>query len=111
MEITKIQLQVENIVTNGKSYERKNHLAHPYLMRNAMNNEIGVQISLLTMDCYDHKINTKDALELMPQIKTMIKKFRNAGIPLDTITTAEGFKTAFNAAYLIPFSKYLTISK
>jgi hypothetical protein len=104
MEKTKIQMQIEDTVTNSRGYERKNHLGVPSYL---LNTEIGLQISLLTKDCYDHKISPDKAIEFMPQLEVMIKKFRDAGIPLGTITTAEGFKEAFNAAYLIPFSKYL----
>ena len=92
---TKIQKQIEVIVTN-LGYDSRNLVIMPDRLRN---NEIGVQIALANMDIFDGKFDSLHSVDVIPRIETFIKKFDRAGIPLEVITDAEGFRRAYNSAY------------
>lgn len=93
---TDIQIQIEDAVTNGRGYDRKNTERIPGRL---MNTEIGVQIALANMDTDDGKIDLFNVIDIGPRIDALLKKFDRAGIPLEVITDAEGFRHAFNSAY------------
>lgn len=95
-EQTYIQKQIERVVTSRRGYDRKNTERTPDSLRNT---EIGVQIALVNMETCDGKLDIEEVVGFSPRLETMIKKFRNARIPLEVITDANGFRKAFSSAY------------
>ena len=95
-EKTPIQRQIEDVVTNGRGYDRRNTEKTPERL---INTEIGVQITLTNMDVGDAKLDMDAFCYIIPRIEALIKKFDKTGIPLEVITDAEGFRRAFDSAY------------
>ncbi len=93
---TPIQKRIENAVSSKRGYDRKNTARTPFYL---MDNEIGLQVALANMELVDGRLDSYEGMIFGPKLEAMIKKFNDSGIPLETITTPEGFKAAFNAAY------------
>lgn len=93
---TPIQRQIENLVTSGRGYDRRNTSRTPYRL---LDTEVGVQIALCNMDTSDGKLDMYTVIGFSSQLEAMLKKFDDASIPIDVITDANGFKKAFDSTY------------
>jgi hypothetical protein len=94
MKETQIQRYIESMVTQGRGYDRCNTTrTHDYIK----NSEIGLQITLLNMDRIDKKLSFGDLLLFGSQFIKILKTFNDAEIPFEVITTAEGFKRAYES--------------
>ncbi len=94
---TDIQSRIEQEVTSGRGYDRKNKERTP---ERILNSEIGLQIALFNMETCDGRKRSDEVLEFTPRLKLMMKNFDDAYIPLEVITDAYGFKRAFDSAYV-----------
>jgi len=91
---TTIQKQIEDKVIAGR--DRKNTLRTPSNLRNS---EVGVQIALANMEVTDNKYGIMECIRISPRLEKMIDNFKEANIPLEAITDANGFNKAFSSAY------------
>ncbi len=93
---TPIQRQIENQVTSGRGYDRRNTSRIPYKL---LDTDVGVQIALCNMDASDGKLDMCSVIGFSSQLEAMLKKFDDASIPIGVITDVNGFKEAFDSAY------------
>ena len=101
-EETQKQREVERDVTNGMGYnveETYSMTGDKALARSLGDANTGLQFSLLKLDRRSGKIGFGDYSRKYATLLQIERKFREAAIPLEVITTAEGFEAAFDSAY------------
>ena len=92
MKQTSLQEIIENQVTKGRGFNRNYTSKIP---SDLMDKEVGLQIALRNMNSNNKGADQTHAEDLFNyKIDSMIKRFKEANIPLEVITTAESFKFA-----------------
>src|SRR3989344_8408321 len=94
MQETDIQRQIRESVTGGREYDRDSTSRIPLGLRNTA---FGVQVALANMEFPNSRIY--QCADMCARIMAMVAKFDKAGIPLNVITDAEGFRRAYDSAY------------
>jgi hypothetical protein len=105
---TFIQRQIENQVTSGRGYDRRNTSRTPYEL---LDTEVGLQIALCNMDASNGNLDIYTVIGFSSKLEAMLKKFDDASIPIDVITDANGFKKAFDSAYASKSNSKVLINK
>lgn len=94
---TQTQIDIENLVSDNRGYDRRNTDTIPF---NLMDKEMGLQVALANMDVVDSKLGLYDILGFSSRLDMVLKKFNNSGISLYSVTSPDGFKAAIDSAYI-----------
>lgn len=103
MEQTHIQRQIESLVTSGRGYSPNYRQGIPIGIGNHV---IASQVALRNMDDADGILYTNHPSnsDFFGKLGRLVSKFQVAGLPLGSITTADGLAKAMDAmdAYSLP---------